>query len=246
MKENNYDDPAFFEQYSKMARSINGLQGAGEWHMLKSVLPDFKDKRVLDLGCGFGWHCQYAAENGAKSVIGIDISQKMLEEAKRKNQYPDVVQYIQTPIEDYEYEPHTFDIVLSSLTFHYLASFDVICHKINRTLSEEGLFVFSVEHPVFTAYGNQDWIYDKDGNRLHWPVDRYFEEGKRNAVFLGEKITKYHRTLTTYINDLFHNGFELKDLIEAQPDTELLNTIPEMKEELRRPMMLIMSAKKIR
>ena len=32
--------------------------GAGEWHVLKTILPDFTGKRVLDLGCGFGWHWQ--------------------------------------------------------------------------------------------------------------------------------------------------------------------------------------------
>jgi ubiquinone/menaquinone biosynthesis C-methylase UbiE len=84
MKQNKYDDDIFFNKYSNMSRSKNGLEGAGEWHELKKMLPNFKDKRVLDLGCGFGWHCRYAVENGAKSVIGIDISQKMLSEAKNK------------------------------------------------------------------------------------------------------------------------------------------------------------------
>ena len=59
--------------------------------------------------------------------------------------------------------------------------------------------MFSVEHPVFTAYGNQDWIYNEQGNPDHWPVDRYFVEGERQAVFLGETVKKYHRTLTTYL-----------------------------------------------
>ena len=57
--------PRFFEQYSHMQRSIRELEGAGEWHELKKMLPDFSGKRVLDLGCGFGWHCRYAAEHGA-------------------------------------------------------------------------------------------------------------------------------------------------------------------------------------
>ena len=48
------------------------------------MLPDFKGKRVLDLGCGYGWHCIYAMENGASSVVGVDISHKMLEVAKGK------------------------------------------------------------------------------------------------------------------------------------------------------------------
>ena len=65
MKENKYDDPQFFEKYSHMARSEQGLEGAGEWYALQKMLPDFSGKRVLDLGCGYGWHCRYAARQGA-------------------------------------------------------------------------------------------------------------------------------------------------------------------------------------
>ena len=104
--------------------------------------------------------------------------------------------------------------------------------------------MFSVEHPVFTAYGNQDWYYDKHGKSIHWPVDRYFVEGKREAVFLGEKVTKYHRTLTTYINDLVNAGFRVIDLKEPQPTQAMLESIPGMQDELRRPMMLIVSVVK--
>ena len=73
MKENKYDDNIFFQKYSQMSRSQKGLAGAGEWETLKKMLPDFKGKRVLDLGCGYGWHCIYAMENGASSVVGVDI-----------------------------------------------------------------------------------------------------------------------------------------------------------------------------
>lgn len=59
-----------------MEQSKRGLQGAGEWHELKKILPDFQDKAVLDLGCGYGWHCKYAIDNGARYVLGIDISKK--------------------------------------------------------------------------------------------------------------------------------------------------------------------------
>ncbi len=47
---NKYDDPAFFANYSQMARSIDGLEAAGEWPAFRALLPDLRGKRVLDLG----------------------------------------------------------------------------------------------------------------------------------------------------------------------------------------------------
>ncbi len=243
MKENKYDDVKFFSQYSKMTRSINGLEGAGEWQVFKNMMPDLKGKRVLDLGCGFGWHCLYAVEQGAKSVIGIDISERMLNEARKKTE-SSLVEYVRKPIEDIDYLPNTFDVVISSLVFHYIESFGDICDKVNHCLISGGDFVFSVEHPIFTAYGGQDWFYDGQGNRLHWPVDKYFIEGIRKANFLGEEVMKYHKTLTTYVKGLIKAGFEITGLVEPEPNEHLLKTNPKMLDELRRPMMLLVSARK--
>src|SRR5699024_10563981 len=41
MKENSYDNPIFFQKYSQMLRSTQGLEGAGEWRELQKLLPDF-------------------------------------------------------------------------------------------------------------------------------------------------------------------------------------------------------------
>ena len=82
---NQYDNPEFFAEYAKMSRSQYGLEGAGEWHQLEPMFPELFGKVVLDLGCGYGWHCKYAAEHGAASVLGIDQSARMIEEAKRRN-----------------------------------------------------------------------------------------------------------------------------------------------------------------
>lgn len=243
MKENKYDHPSFFDQYEKMLRSQIGLEGAGEWHTLKNMLPDFHGKNILDLGCGFGWHCRFAIENGAKTVTGIDLSERMLAKALEINSLPGI-QYERIALEEVDYPAEKFDIILSSLTLHYVESFDSIAQNIYKWLTPGGSFVFSVEHPVFTAEGGQDWIYDKNGEKICWPVDRYFIEGKRNTTFLGENVIKYHRTLTSYLNILLKAGFKIKEVIEPQPGEEMLKEIPEMKEELRRPMMLLISAEK--
>lgn len=243
MKQNKYDDKIFFEKYRNMDRSKKGLEAAGEWHELRKMLPDFHGKRVLDLGCGFGWHCRFAIENGAKSVVGIDISQKMLNEARDKTK-SEYIQYIRMPIEDIDFPNNSFDVVISSLALHYVQSFEDVLDKINKCISNGGEFIFSVEHPVFTSKGLQDWYYDDSGNIMHWPVDNYFTEGMRKANFLGEEIIKYHRTLTTYLNSLIKSGFEITGIVEPKPADNLLNTVPGMLDELRRPMMLLVSAVK--
>jgi SAM-dependent methyltransferase len=243
MKQNKYDDPGFFNKYCQMERSKHGLDGAGEWHELRKMLPDFRGKRVLDLGCGFGWHCRFAEENGATMVVGIDISRNMLNEAEKKTQ-SEHIRYICMPIEDFDFSADSFDVVMSSLAFHYISSFEDIVNKISKCLAGGGDLVFSVEHPVFTAQGKQDWYYDLQGDPLHWPVDHYFSEGQRRAVFLGEEVVKYHRTVTTYVNSLIKTGFEITGLVEPKPSESMLQTVPGMMDELRRPMMLLLSARK--
>ena len=243
MKENKYDNNNFFNQYKQMNRSVNGLKGAGEWHELQKMLPDFTDKRVLDLGCGFGWHCKYAIENGAKSAIGIDLSENMLKEAKRIN-HSEAIEYIKMAIENIDYPKDSFDVVVSSLAFHYIKSFEDICNRVSNCIVSGGSFVFSVEHPIFTAQGTQDWYYDDDGNRMHWPVDRYFTEDIRKSVFLGEEVMKYHKTMTTYLNTLIKTGFEITSIVEPMPQESMLKESLEMQDELRRPMMLLISARK--
>ena len=225
-----------------MGRSQKGLSGAGEWEDLQKILPDFAGKAVLDLGCGYGWHCIYAAEHGAAHVTGVDLSQKMLEVARNKTQFPQV-EYIQGAIEDVTLPESTFDIVFSSLTIHYLKSFEDFVEKVYGWLRPGGDFVFSVEHPVFTAYGSQDWYRDESGEILHFPVDRYFYEGERKADFLGESVVKYHRTLTTYLDNLLTHGFSLRRVVEPKPPQSMMD-IPGMADELRRPMMLLVAAQK--
>lgn len=242
MKENRYDDEQFFKKYSEMPRSREGLSGAGEWYALRQILPDFQGKRVLDLGCGYGWHCKYAADHGAVSVLGTDISHRMLETARQKNSDPRIT-YQCAAMEDLDFPAESFDCVISSLAFHYVKDFPGLASRIGRWLKPGGDLVFSVEHPVFTAYGSQDWYYDADGNILHFPVDNYYYEGKRGAIFLGEHVVKYHRTLTTYLETLLQNGFILRHVVEPQPPENMMD-LPGMKDEMRRPMMLLAAARK--
>ncbi|MCK1983695.1 MULTISPECIES: class I SAM-dependent methyltransferase [Peribacillus] len=243
MKQNKYDDANFFSAYEKMPRSVKGLEAAGEWHVLKELMPNLHNKSVLDLGCGFGWHCRFAREQNARSVVGVDISDNMLQRAREKTDDP-FISYMKMPIEDIDFSGSEFDVVISSLAFHYIESYEAICKKVHGCLKPGGTLVFSVEHPIFTSRNEQAWYVDDHGNHLHWPVDNYQSEGVRETTFLTENVVKYHRTISTYMNDLICAGFSIKAVKEPMPSDEMLKSVPEMKDENRRPMFLIISAVK--
>src|SRR5699024_8491898 len=112
------------------------------------------------------WHCRYAREQGARSVIGIDLSEKMIQRARDMTDDPSI-SYKKASLEDIDFPNTQFDVVTSSLVFHYVHSFNTICAKVNRWLIPGGSFVFTVEHPIFTSRDEQDWYCDENRNRLH-------------------------------------------------------------------------------
>lgn len=118
-----------------------------------------------------------------------------------------------------------------------------IYRSVHRTLKKGGYFLFNIEHPVFTAGVNQEWVCDEGGRPLYWPVDDYFYPGRRTTHFLGCEVVKYHHTLTQIINGLLQCGFEIESVEEAMPPEEMLG-IPGMKDEMRRPVMLLIRARK--
>ncbi len=237
-----YDDAQFFDAYGQMARSRGGLAAAGEWHQLRPLFPPLAGSRMLDLGCGYGWHCRYAAEQGAREVLGIDASRRMLAAAAEKNAHP-AVTYRLCAIGDYDYPPESWDLVFSNLALHYIADLDDVFARVFRTLRPGGIFLFNIEHPTFTAGVGQQWLTDEQGRPLCWPVDDYYRPGPRQTVFLGRTVEKYHHTLTQILGGLLACGFCLEAVEEVVPAADTL-TQPGMADELRRPMMLLVRARR--
>ena len=128
-KESEFDNETFFEEYAKMARSVDGLEAAGEWHQLRPLFPALEGKTVLDLGCGYGWHCMYAAEHGAEQVIGFDPSEKMIAVARGKNKSQRIIYQIGS-METMDYPNESFDVVFSSLALHYVEDYAGVCRMV--------------------------------------------------------------------------------------------------------------------
>lgn len=243
MPQNIYDDPEFFAGYSQLRRSREGLTGAPEWPTLRSMLPPLQSLRVLDLGCGFGAFARWASEEGAQSVLGIDLSVNMLDEAKARTQSANIT-YQQGNMEEIALPESAFDVVYSALALHYLADFGAVCASINRLLKPGGHLVFSVEHPLFTAPSHPGWRTEPNGSRI-WPLDSYLLTGQRITDWIAPGVVKYHRPMAHYVNGLLANGFQLLRMEEWGPTPEQIRDWPDLAEELQRPTFLLMAARKI-
>lgn len=242
MAQNIYDQPEFFAGYSRLGRSIEGLDGAAEWPALRAMLPEVGGLRIVDLGCGFGWFCRWAHEHGASHVLGLDLSEKMLARARAAG--PDTgITYERADLDQLSLPPGGFDLAYSSLALHYAEDVARLFRTVHQALSPGGHFVFSTEHPIYMAPTRPGWVVDEKGRRT-WPVDRYLVEGPRETDWLAKGVVKHHRTIGTTLNALIKSGFTIKHVEEFRPTDAQVAAKPELAEELERPMFLLVSARR--
>ena len=242
MTQNIYDNDEFFAGYSRLPRSVGGLDEAPEWPALRALLPDLRGRNVLDLGCGYGWFCRWARENGAARVLGIDVSEKMLARAAATTTDP-AITYTRADMERLDLPAASFDLGYSSLAVHYIADLDVLLAQIHRALVPGGSLVFSAEHPMFTAPDAPGWTVDGAGRRV-WPVNRYLDEGPRSTDWLAKGVIKQHRTIGTYVNLLLRAGFALTHVEEWGPTEVQIARHPEFADERERPPFLLIAARR--
>ena len=242
MAQNIYDNPDFFAGYSRLPRQVDGLDGAPEWPAIRNLLPDPSDKRVADLGCGFGWASRWFRERGAASVQGFDLSRNMIERARADTQ-DTAIDYRIADLETLDLPAAAFDLVYSALTFHYVQDFARLIRMIHAALTPRGDLVFTIEHPIFMAAAHPRWTADDDGRKT-WPVNGYAREGERRTDWFAPGVLKHHRTLATTINTLIDAGFALRRMEEFAPTPDQIARNPNLAEELERPMMLLVSVRK--
>ena len=151
MKQNIYDDENFFNQYEELRNEQKNKNANDliEIPNFRKLMPDVTNKSILDLGCGYGENDKFYKEQGAKYVLGTDISEKMIEKANEINKI-DGIEYKVIAMEDISSIDKKFDIIISSLAFHYIKDFDKLVKDCYNLLNKDGYLVFSQEHPFIT------------------------------------------------------------------------------------------------
>ncbi|MEI5682451.1 MULTISPECIES: class I SAM-dependent methyltransferase [unclassified Mesorhizobium] len=242
MAQNIYDKSEFFAGYSQLNRSVHGLDGAPEWPSIRAMLPDLSGKRVVDLGCGFGWFARWARERGAAHVLGLDLSENMIARARADTAEPNI-EYAIADLEKLELPGASFDFAYSSLAFHYIEDFGRLVQTVHRALVAGAHFVFTIEHPIFMTPTHPGWSLDADGNRT-WPVNRYAIEGPRETDWFAKGVIKQHRTIGTTLNTLIGAGFTIRHVEEWSPTAQQFAANPGLTDEMERPMMMLVAAQR--
>ena len=243
-QQNVYDNEIFFEGYRKLRQKKSNANDLFEIPALLSLLPDLKGKRVLDLGCGYGEHCKMFIERGADSVLGIDISQKMLEVANRENADPRI-EYRRLPMERLDEIDDNFDLVVSSLALHYVKDFAPVAKNVHRLLKSGGVFLFSQEHPLVTCHSTGSrWTKNEKGEKLHVNLSNYGISGERTTTWFVDDLKIYHRTFSEILNTLTEEGFTLEKMLEPLPTEELLQKYPDHRDLFHKPDFLLVRVKK--
>jgi len=246
--QNIYDDQLFFNKYYISRNAANSYNNLVEQPAMSKLYieDDLTGKSVLDLGCGYGANCKNFIEYGAKKVVGVDISEKMLQEAKSKNSHPNI-EYISFDLNQIckiNQVHNGFDLIYSSLAFHYVEDFKKLISSIYDLLNNNGILLFSIMHPVITA--NISYIGETPETSYLDPVvvKNYMNSGSRKFKWILNDVVFYHKPVSVIINTLIEVGFVITNITEPIPDANGINIAPFLAEELDRPSYLIVKATK--
>lgn len=244
MKQNIYDNDCFFQQYQQIRARQNNYNRLLEQPHFIAQLPALHGKAVLDIGCGAGDFAAHCVQYGAIYVTGVDISANMIELAIKRHTH-EKLHFKRVAFEEMTVQDESFDVITSSLAFHYIEDFEALIEKISGALRVGGTLLFSTEHPIETANkGHRNWIQDEEGSIEHFAINRYQHEGKRTQNWLVDGVVMYHRTLATMMNTLIACGLQIEAVIEPLPSEEAIRMHPSLQKEFCRPSFLIVKATK--
>ncbi len=168
--------------------------------ILYSMMGDVKGKKILDAGCGIGNDCKMLSEYGAK-VVGIDVSQKMTELAKKRCENYNIEFYLKD-MEKTEFPNEEFDIIVSAFSILYKENLNDVLKEFKRISKRNGELYIAVSHPI---------------RKMIKYTNNYFETGKHWQSHGEMRLFNYYRTMEEYVNSLASEGFSIKEIREPKP-----------------------------
>ncbi|MCK6078836.1 class I SAM-dependent DNA methyltransferase [Paenibacillus silvae] len=234
-----YDNDAVFQTYMEHRQGRDNANDTLEKPVMLELIGDASGKSILDLGCG---DARFAAEllgerHKGSAYTGVEGSINMVTAAHEsvKGLHARIEH---SYLEEWTYPADTYDLAISRLAIHYIEDVNSLFRSVYATLRKQGLFVFSVEHPVITS------TLQPSGMRTNWVVDQYFVEGYREQQWLGGSVKKMHRSIESYYTALQQAGFRVEQLRESAPQRAYFADEETYERRKRIPLFLFLAARK--
>ena len=183
---------------------------------------------VLDLGCGEGYVARLAAEAGAASVTGLDVSPEMVARARAAAPQGGSCAFrfeAGNAAEPRDFGRAAFDRVMAVFLFNYLTRRETgeVMKAVRRVLSPGGVFVFTVPHPCYPYMraAAAPFFFETGGRSYFGGVDVQYEGRIWRRDGQDVPVRCVHKTFEDYFALLAEAGFR------ALPRVQELRVTPE-------------------
>lgn len=234
-----YDRDGVHKAYLKHRHSPDNPNDAIEHPIIDQLASDLRGLDVVDLGCGDGRFGRVALEQGARSYLGVEVSQRMAALARRKLEGL-AGGVLHQAIEAWRATPASADLVTSRLALNHVEDVASVLRQADEALRPVGRLVLSVKHPVITS----NFASLANGRRTDWVVDDYVRTGARPHTWMGQEVVKYHHTLEEWLELVQGSGLGLDRLRESRPSREHSRIEQEYERRLQIPLFPFIAARK--
>ncbi|HWG34297.1 MAG TPA: class I SAM-dependent methyltransferase [Gemmatimonadaceae bacterium] len=189
MTDHEYDEVesrtrAAYDEWAATYDTSPNPQTLLEYEDVMALLAPRPGERILDAACGTGRYTAAIAERGA-TVIGVDFSERMLAEARRR--LPNIELRLGDLTKPLGLPASSFDAVVCGQALKHLSSLDQPFAEFARLLRPSGRLVFSVTHPD-----------------MNWTD---YEMSRDPGFIVAAHADIYHHTIEQYLQAIAGAGF---------------------------------------
>jgi malonyl-CoA O-methyltransferase len=185
----------------------------------QAILPIFDriqmaNKRVVDFGCGTGRHILHCLDRNAREIVGIDISDAMLSEARRKIKDPRVL-FVQSPLDKLPLAEVLFDVGIASLVLSHLQVLGPSIHEMARVMRPRAKLLVSDIHWKFNERRWQRTFHPRNAPTQRVAPENYchslagYEDAFRQNHLVVDKFSE------PPLNSSLRPCFERSNMIEV-------------------------------
>jgi ubiquinone/menaquinone biosynthesis C-methylase UbiE len=183
-------------------------------------LSELKGKKILEIGCGWGWKIIYISEKYNAEVVGIDLNIDFLSQAINKSEEKNVqdkVQFIEMNALNMDFWDNEFDIILMSDVLEHIPQTKVLMKEVFRVLKPGWTVLFD-----FAPYYHYFWHHMWDTIQIPWlhlfttesfrislykqSLKHLPDADKRIALRIG--LNNKNKEIISYLNRITRKDFE--------------------------------------